>query len=239
MARTNPGYVVKVAPGGPRRRVAAAALGVAAALLAAGGVYYLGHYMGARAARDYDGLRHYAARLQEDNRDLRTRAAMLQQGSKIDRYAYRDVSKSLKGLQDEIYELKEEVAFYRTILEPAQAAKGLRVQSLRLAREGVTNHYRYRLVLTQVITEVKSVQGDVEMTVYGDKGGAPTQLSLKDLTDGEADRLHFGFKYFQKLQGELVLPDGFTPHRVVLRVAPKGKAADAVERTFEWKEVKA
>ena len=239
MAQPSPTYVVKMGARSPGRRAAAAAV----VLLAAGALYSLGHYVGlrdgGRAAHDYGPLREQVADLQRENQSLRARAAMLQQGSKIDQYAYRDVSKSLKGLQDEIYELKEEVAFYRTILEPAQSGKGLRVQSLRLAREGGTDQYRYRLVLTQVITEVNSVSGDVEMTVYGDRNGAPAQLSLKDLTGGADARLHFGFKYFQKLQGEVALPDGFTPERVVLRVIPRGKAAQAVERTFQWKEVKA
>lgn len=242
MPRPATDFVVKVKSRNPWRRVSAVVLIVSAINLGAWGAYELGRkkagFDNSHAARELNDMRSQIQALEDDNEHLHERTAALQQGSKVDHYAYKDVSKSLKSLQDEIYELKEEVAFYRTILEPGQTDKGLRVQSLKVLPDGRHHQFRYKLVLTQVITNAQPVQGDVQVTVHGIKNGAQGTLSLNDLTtDGERN-LHFRFKYFQKLEGVLTFPAGFTPTRVDLRVIPRGRSKEIVERTFDWTNIK-
>lgn len=207
------------------------------------GFYDYGRYKGGydrdRDAEKLSHVRDQLDQLEKENKRLHMQAALLQQGNTVDRYAYKDVSQSLKGLQDEIYELKEEVAFYRTVLEPGKAAKGLRIQSLKLQGVGHKNQYRYKLVLTQVLTNAKPVSGAVEVTVYGMRNGTQGTLSWSDLTSDRDRALPFQFKYFQKLEGVIAFPAGFKPTRIALRVVPKGRHNDAVEQSFKWSEVEA
>lgn len=241
MPRPSADFVVRVKTRRPWRRVVIVALGIAGVVGGGWGSYEYGRYRsgydGTADARELVQVRGYVKQLEDRNKQLRDRAAMLQQGSKVDQYAYKDVSKSLKGLQDEIYELKEEVAFYRTILEPGDTGKGLRIQSLKVQRDGQRNRYRYKLVLTQVLTRAQTVHGDVQVTIYGRRGADQGVLTLGDVTADKDKEIHFRFKYFQKLQGVMTFPDGFTPTRVALRVMPGGKAKQAVEKTFNWSEI--
>ena len=60
-------------------------------------------------------------------------------------------------------------------------------------------------------------------------------LGWKELVqDQAATPLSFSFKYFQQLDGNLVLPDGFTPSRV--RVVVKSKGGEQTEQAFAWDE---
>lgn len=241
MPRPSADIVVRVKARSPWRRVVLVTLGIAVVVGGGWGLYdygrYRGGYDGAAAAGELVQMRAYVKQLEHSNKQLRNRTAMLQQGSKVDQYAYKDVSQSLKGLQDEIYELKEEVAFYRTILEPGDTGKGLRIQSLKVQRDGRANRYRYKLVLTQVLTRARTVHGDVQVTIYGRRGAGQGTLTWRDVTADKDKEMHFRFKYFQKLQGVMTFPDGFTPTRVALRVVPSGHRKKAVEKTFNWNEI--
>jgi len=241
MLRPSADIVVRVKARSPRRRAAVIALVIAGFAAAGWGLYHYGRYRGGydgtAEAQELVKMRGYVQQLEDRNKQLRDRAAMLQQGNKVDQYAYKDVSQSLKGLQDEIYELKEEVAFYRTILEPGDTGKGLRIQSLKVQHNGQRNQYVFKLVLTQVLTRASTVHGDVQVTIYGRQGAAQGKLTLGDVTADKDKEMHFRFKYFQKLQGVMTFPNGFTPIRVALRVVPGGNAKKAVEKTFNWSDI--
>jgi hypothetical protein len=243
MPRSPADFVVKVKARSPWRRTVTITAACGAVILAGWVLYDYGRHRGGYEsvtdAQDLIQMRDHVQRLEVENKHLSDRLALMKQGNKVDQFAYKDVSHSLKGLQDEVYELKEEVAFYRTILEPGDTKKGLRVQSLKVERDGQRDRYRYKLVLTQVLTDAAPVQGNVQLIVYGQQGTTLKALSLSDLTADKDSEIQFRFKYFQKLQGIMIFPAGFSPTRVALRVIPKGRAKETVEKTFNWSEIKA
>ena len=164
---------------------------------------------------------------------LRERAVVVERGAQVDRQAYQEVRRGLDQLQREIADLTEELAFYRSIISPERAEPGLRVQNLRITPGG-ERLYRYRLVLTQVLNHDHRAEGVVEITLEGFKDGAAESYPF-DALGGERDP-RFGFKYFQNIEGDIRLPEGFTPSRVVVEVKPKGKRVKAFSRGFDWPE---
>jgi hypothetical protein len=47
--------------------------------------------------------------------------------------------------------------------------------------------------------------------------------------------MKFKFRYFQEFTGELELPEGFEPRRVMIRLKPSGNKQPAgVEKTVDW-----
>ncbi len=243
MSRSATDFVVKVKTHKPWRKIVVIVVLVLAVAGGGWGFYDYGRYKGGydsnRAAQQMQQLRTRLGQLASENQRLQRQAAVLQQGNRVDQYAYKDVSQSLKGLQDEVYELKEEVAFYRTILEPGKSSKGLRVQSLKMEGIGQQNQYRYKLVLTQVLSKADPVNGAVQVRIYGIQNGAQGSLSWADLTAEGTKELHFHFKYFQKLEGVISLPVGFKPTRIAVRVIPSGRHQQVVDRNFKWNEVEA
>jgi hypothetical protein len=168
-------------------------------------------------------------------RQLREKIARLETGDKVKAEAYRQVEDQLIGLQTRILEQQEDLAFYRGIVSADQQA-GLRVQDFELSAGSDTASYVLHLVLAQAIRNDKRVSGHVELSVEGSRSGEPVTMSLADLVsggDGE-NRIEYSFRYFQNLQTDLVLPEGFAPVRVVVRLKPKGKGAKVVEKEFDW-----
>lgn len=173
----------------------------------------------------------------EANETLRQQVVTLEQAREIDRQAYAEINQTLVFLQDEILELKEEVAFYRGIVSPDKAGmSGVRVQSLQLSANGQPRGYSFKLVLTQLDKEARAVKGSVRIWLQGLKGNTPADLSMARLA-GRADDFNFKFKYFDKQEGDLILPDAFVPTRVVVEVVTESPKSARSEAVYAWQEI--
>ena len=79
-----------------------------------------------RTTAERNALRQRTETLESENASLREREAILQRAAQVERQAYTHVDETLKDLQDQILDLKEELAFYRGIISPEDGAAGLR-----------------------------------------------------------------------------------------------------------------
>lgn len=173
----------------------------------------------------------------EQTRALRAKLAVLERGAQIDKQAYGAVEVSEKQSQDEMLELKEEVAFYRGIVAPTETASGLNIPSLQVSEIGEEGVYRFKLVFTQLKSNQRVVKGYAKVVFEGVNNGVQVQLSLKEVSGGALDKLKLRFKYFQNNEGEIVLPKGFLPSRVLVELVPTGKGATRLKKTFDWSDI--
>lgn len=190
------------------------------------------------AGREFSGVEARNAELvaglaaaKQENRQLRERTVVLERSVQVDRQAHEEVRRNLGQLQSEIAELTGELAFYRSIVAPEEAKPGLRVQDLRIIPGG-ERLFRYRLVLTQLLNHDRKAEGRLVLTVEGFEEGEAERYRFGDL--GDEERPRFAFKYFQNIEGDIRLPEGFSPSRVVVEVKPKGKRAKSFSRHFDW-----
>jgi len=221
-------------------RVALRVLAVAAALALCGwGLFEYGAW---KAGYDFRTANTAAAKLQEENRTLKQRVAELREDNaylernhEIGLEAARELNGTVAQLQDEISELKSELAFYRGIVAPKETSGGLRIQRFEVQPNGVARGYRYKLVLTQVLKNDTVAKGSATVQLEGTRNGELASLSLADLGQGGSKgRLGFRFRYFQDFEGNFVLPEGFVPRRAVVKVNPQGRGRRDLEQVFEW-----
>lgn len=60
-------------------------------------------------------------------------------------------------------------------------------------------------------------------------------MPLRSLSASEDDlEIKLQFKYFQNLEGELVLPSNFQPEEIQILAVSEGKNSKTVEKTFPW-----
>ncbi len=194
---------------------------------------YMAGYDSAEAGRELVQLLATVDALNAEIERLREQKAQLERAAQIERQAYQEQDATLKDLQGEILELKEELAFYRGIVSPREASRGLRLQSFTLEPNGPRS-WRYKVVLTQVLKNDRLARGTVRLRVEGLQGGQPRSLDLSALSEKPVKELPYRFKYFQDLEGDLILPDGFTPLRITVRILPRGRRKDSIEKTIDW-----
>lgn len=163
--------------------------------------------------------------------ELEGQLATSEIAKRVDRESYAQVEKSLAGLQQQLGEQSQELAFYRGIVSPADNTSGLRVQRMLVQPGSEPRQFRLRIVLIQAARQEATVSGTVAITLDGKRGDADVSLPLEQL--GRDKPLAYSFRYFQEVDAEVEVPDDFTPARVQVEVRPRG--ADApVRATFPW-----
>ena len=217
--------------------------GVAIAL-AIGGAFlmyeygrYRGGYDSREAANTEAELNRQLQEFDQSNGKLREQIALLETAKKIDDEAYESVESMMGDLQADVQKQKQELAFYRSIIAPEDAKRGLRIQEFRLTPAGADSEFHMRLVLVQAEAKHdRRVSGTVTVSVEGARNGTQTSYNIADLISGDddEDNLGFSFRYFQNFERQLVLPAGFVPQRVNVEVSPKGRVSDIIKQSFDW-----
>lgn len=225
----------------PRRTGAILGVSAVSLLIAAFVLYewgrYRGGYDGLRADRERRALLDESEELKASNNALREEIAMLTMSRDVDREAYARVEGSLGELQAEIQAQREQLAFYRGIVSPADGARGLHIQNLTVSPGAAASEYRLKLTLVMAAARHdRSVSGNVDLALEGARDGKQVSYALSDLMIGDVagPKMGFSFRYFQNFERELQLPDGFVPDRVMVEVSPKGRSAKAIRQAFEW-----
>ena len=216
----------------PHRTWVTAAVGTAAVLTAIWVAFVYGEYRAGFDRQAAVALKDALADAQERADALNDQITALERQRTVDQDARTQVQATLEELQRKQADLQEEVTFYKGIISPGSGEEGLRVQSLRLASDGAPRLYHYRLVLTQVRTRELKISGSVYMKVYGTQDGKPVTLDARDISPNGKGPSAFAFQYFQSLEGDMLLPQGFTPGHVEITAQESGHAA--VQQNFDW-----
>jgi len=181
-------------------------------------------------------LRKRSDALENQIDNLREEKAVLERNAQIKQKTYEDLDTSLKVLQGEILELKEELAFYRGVVCPRDAAQGLHLQRFKVEPNGKPRGFRYKVILTQVLKEDRTARGSLMLAFEGVLNNEAKVLNLQDVSEKHIKEENFSFRYFQNIEGDVQLPPGFKPQRVTIKVVPRHHSGqkESLEKTFDW-----
>lgn len=171
------------------------------------------------------------AELQARLASLRQRNQILKRSDDISRAANQSLQSDLAERDERVASLEADVAFYERLVGGSAARQGLAVHSLQLRPDDSGAHH-FRLTLTQNVKRTQLSRGEARLSIEGVQEGQRRVLEWSVLRQDEAaEPLEFAFKYFQQVEGIVMLPEGFVPHSV--RVQLEGEAG-RVERTIAW-----
>lgn len=172
-------------------------------------------------------LQHWRAQAET----LQQREATLARSDQISRAANKEVQSVLSEREEEISDLRTNIAFYERLVGATGQAKGLSVHSAQFASE-VGGTWRYQIVLTQNLNKGAISRGQLRFTVEGVRDGKLATVGWDELHQRHGvPAQDYSFRYFQQLGGSVMLPADFTPQRV--RVSLQGGDV-AVEQTLGW-----
>ena len=137
---------------------------------------------------------------------------------------------SMHYLGQEIDSLRADLAFYGRLLGGKR--EGLAVHALRVTQVPGSQAWNFIATLTQNFKRGDETSGHLSLAVEGVAGGKLETIEWKDLAQGgNVSGIAYAFKYFEQVRGTMMLPDGFTPNRVVVHAEGEGARA---EQSFAW-----
>jgi cell division protein FtsB len=209
-------------------------------LVTALGAWWLGQQQALQRAGDArverDRLQQELAVLEEERLRLQQQVLNLEQASMVDKEALSSVQGTMVALRGQISQLEEDLLFYKQILTPDNDSTGLVVGTLDLRPGKQAGGVRFKLELKQQGNTDKFINGHVKVNVLGLQHGESVALPLHSLSDAvEAADIRLRFRYFQNVEGELLLPAEFEPQRVQVVAVAQGDNARTVEKSFIWR----
>lgn len=165
---------------------------------------------------------------------LQQRVTTLQMSDRISRQANRELQQTLAEREEEVAGLRADVAFYERLVGSTGQRKGLSVHDVELRRDS-DGSWRYTAMLTQNLNRGAVSKGGLTLSVEGTRNGKLTRLAWADLLQNpNAPPQRFEFRYFERLEGSLVLPQGFVPGRVIAQI--KADRGGTAKQAFPWAE---
>ncbi|MFT4197866.1 MAG: hypothetical protein QM601_08160 [Pseudoxanthomonas sp.] len=167
-------------------------------------------------------------------RALEQQVATLTRSDQISREANKALQDTLGERDEEIAGLRTDVDFYERLVGATSQRRALGVHELHLQAEA-GQAWHFTATLAQTRNRDALNRGRLSLAVEGTRAGRLQTLEWPALRQQpQAEGLAYSFKYFQRIEGEIVLPAGFTPLRVIARLQPDNDSR--IDQVFAWAE---
>lgn len=162
---------------------------------------------------------------------LKARVAVLARSEQVAKAALLDVQQTLREREEEVDGLRADLAFYGRLVGGG-TREGLAVHALSVQPVRDSQAWNFTATLTQNFKRGQDIKGRLVLDVEGVEDGKLRRIDWKTLNQGQENAgIEYRFKYFQQVGGTIMLPAGFMPNRVVVRVDGDG---GRVEQEFSW-----
>jgi regulator of replication initiation timing len=148
-----------------------------------------------------------------------TRATLVERERQlqIEKAAQGELTRTVGQLQDENASLKDDLGFLRKLMSSGATPEGIGLSDLRVERDGATNAYHYRVLLTQGGQRKQDFKGRLQLLAHVARGAEQSTLTFPD-TNASPAAGALDFRFYQKVEGRFAVPEGTVLHSVEVRV---------------------
>jgi hypothetical protein len=142
---------------------------------------------------------------------------------KVERAAQEQLAGQVSTLESESNRLKEDLAFFESLLPAGTGSKGVVIRSFRVQPEGEPNQMRYRLLVQQSGKPERDFVGTVQLQVSFMQGPRSFVLSVPGPEAAPEQLLQLSFRHYQRIEGSFQLPPGAVARSVLVKIVAGGQ----------------
>jgi len=192
----------------------------------------LAGFQSGRAAAELAKLSEQVVHLRDENDELRSQLAAMERQIQIENATHGNLGNQLKALTDENALLKEDLAFFQTLMTVnGDSASGVSINRFRVHADALPGEYRYQLLLVQSRTRSREFQGKLQLVVDIVQDGQQQVLVLPQ--GEEKGPYNLSFKFYQRIEGVFHVPPEATVKRVQVRVLENGTESPKSSQTVD------
>jgi hypothetical protein len=170
-------------------------------------------------------------RQQQEMTELRARATRAERQIAIERATSEDLARQIKALSEHNAALKEDLAFFQTLMPAGGGTSGILIDRFKVEKEVLPGEYRYRFFLVQTGKRDRNFEGRLQFVVNIAQSDGLTALTLpaegeRDLKDYKLD-----FKYFQRVEGTFRIDPRAMVKALQVRVYENGSKTPRLAQT--------
>jgi hypothetical protein len=161
-------------------------------------------------------------KMQQELARMRGELAQSERQLQMERATYADLVKQMKTLTEENAGLKEDLAFFQTLMPSGGKEGGVAVNRFLVQNDVLPGEYRYRLLLTQTGQRNKDFQGSLQFVVNLQQDDKKIVMTLPAESD-KADRaFKLNFRFYQRVEGTFRVAPGAVVKSMQVRVFENG-----------------
>ena len=160
------------------------------------------------------------ASMQQELAQLRGKLARGERELQMQHATYAALVKQMKALTAENAALKEDLAFFQTLMPSGGREGGVAINRFLVQNNGQPGEYRYRLLLTQTGQRSKDFQGNLKFVVDLQQNDRKVVMTLPAEDARGGGRVKLKFRFYQRIEG-------------AFRVAPDAVVESMQVRVFE------
>jgi len=147
---------------------------------------------------------------------LRDQVAQLSVERDADQQTLRDLRASLSDQATELNEMREMLALYRGVMMPDDSEEVVVLRPPTVEYDAINHSLRLVSLIHRGTGDHKKYQGDLTVWIEGLVNDETDTVNLAALDAGQEDSVYsINFRYLQKIQAAVSLPQGFVPESVV------------------------
>ena len=179
--------------------------------------------------------------LENDVQGLRQQLTQAQLNAEVDRKATEELRVRLFERREQIAQLERDISVYRMMsARTGNNPMGIGFGTFSVKSQG-DNVYRIKLVVQKLAEGESEYKGTLEANVVGKLNNQAAKHTLSQLAvpvDGAAplgEKIAVEFKYFQTIETDLLLPQGFEPERLEVQLTSSDRRNPlVVSQQLEW-----
>ena len=192
---------------------------------------FLGGFNRSEVAEKQQRLESEGARLREENARLRAKASELESDLNMTRGAQVSLSKQALELQSENTQIKEELAFLQKLFSDTGKQGTISIQHLNAERER-DDAYRFSLLVVRGGNPRDEFAGQLTLQAGLLAGGKTSVIALPDDQPQASGALKLKFKYYQRVEGTILVPPGSQLKSLQAKVLETGQALPKATRSL-------
>ena len=141
----------------------------------------------------------------------------------MERAAQKQLVTQVKTLEKDNVKLKEDLAFFESLLPADTGAQGVSIRRLKAEAVG-PNQLHYQLLIMHGGKSNTQFVGNLQLAVSVVQGGKNAMINFPEArSDGNAAKFKLSFKHYQRVEGVLSLPDGVSIKAIQARILDNGQ----------------
>lgn len=162
---------------------------------------------------------------------LRDQVAQLQQEREADQQTLQALQATLSDRVTEIAEMREMLALYRGVMLPEETGDLVLSRAPTIDYDPRSQTFSAVALVHRGSGDFSEYRGEMTLILAGNLLGKPHEVNLAALdTDAETSVFPLSFRYLQKVQIAVSLPEGFEPETLVSSVSLKEPRRATSER---------
>lgn len=173
------------------------------------------------ASREQSRLIDLNNKLEEENGTLRAQLAAIDRQLQIELSTQGNLSGQIQSLAEENALLKEDLAFFQTLMASGGEPGGISINRFRIQADALPGEYRYRLLIVQSKQRVREFHGRLQFVVDLEEEGKSSVVMIP-AENQTPSSYSLSFKFYKRVDGTFMLPPAAVVKRVQVRVLENG-----------------